>query len=545
MHAAMMPPTAAPTTSPSSSSRRDQDRAAAVRSSPAPLLLAIAVPLAMFAVQGRVGLGLGDEGFLWYGAQRVLAGELPLRDFQAYDVGRYYWSAAWMWLAGDSGVVVLRAGNAVAACGTVALAALLIRGDRSSTSSTTIGVLTFALWMYPDFKVADSFAALLLVAGLARALYAPGPRGWLLHGTCIGIAGVIGINHALYGVVGLVLGVLYLLHCGWRPDRRAALALAGGVLLGYAPMLALHVAAPGFSAAYVDFVAQLFEAGSTNLQRPLASLGDAASLDWRHDGRAFRTLLKSAFFVAAPCFVLFCAWRLRRRGDGRRVAHPVFAAAVLTSVPYAHYAWSRADLVHVAVDVLPLLVAAWTLPGRSGATARAARWPLLPAGLLVASLVALLPNEPAYQLWRGEPRERVVVGGDALRVAPQVARDLAMLERLMATDAADRRAFYAAPYWPAAYAVASRRSPTWEIYSLVPIGRERQERELRRLVAADIGFAVVSTVPVDGRTDLGFGRTHPILADWLRRCLARTADPAADASNVELFVARNRPCPAP
>ena len=49
------------------------------------LLLAILLAGSSFLLQGRTGINVGDEGFLWYGAQQTARGAVPVRDFQSYD----------------------------------------------------------------------------------------------------------------------------------------------------------------------------------------------------------------------------------------------------------------------------------------------------------------------------------------------------------------------------------------------------------------------------------------------------------------------------
>lgn len=72
------------------------------------ILVGIVTCTLWFFLMGHIGFDLADEGFYWYGAQRVVHGGVPLRDFQAYDLGRYFYTAQFLFAAHDTGLMVAR-----------------------------------------------------------------------------------------------------------------------------------------------------------------------------------------------------------------------------------------------------------------------------------------------------------------------------------------------------------------------------------------------------------------------------------------------------
>ncbi len=478
-----------------------------------PLLLVAALCLAALGWQLWFGLDPGDEGFLWYGAQRTVLGELPLRDFQAYDPGRYFWSAAWMLLVGDSGIVALRAGNVVLATITVVLATWSVTSaspQRHPLSAIGIGSI-FTLWMVPAFKVADSFAVILLLFALTRLIRRPTLGRYLVGGICWGIAATIGINHALYG---LVAGLLTLAYLRGAPQLGRSVAFAAaGAAIGYSPMLALHAFAPGFTAAFIDGIRLLFEYGATNQALPFPSPLAFLRVEKMGYLIAATETVAALLFLAVPLFWAGMAWRLRDRTSRAAIPAPVLSGLFL-SLPYAHYAYSRADPLHLAISILPVLASAlaWGMQAPRG------RWVLLSTAI-VCSLVVTAHMHQGYYFLRGFLTEPVAIGGDRLLLRPQIAARVRAVQKV--AGAAAPAQFFAGPYLPASYAIAGRRSPVWEIYMLFPSSPARQRAEIGRLEAAGVRHAMILDARADGRADLGLAQTHPLLFAFLRKCLPR------------------------
>src|SRR2546423_15390133 len=77
------------------------------------IVLSALLVIVFFFLQGDVGLNIADEGFLWYGTIRTTLGEVPIRDFQAYDPARYYWGAFCFKIIGNHGIIALRISEAL------------------------------------------------------------------------------------------------------------------------------------------------------------------------------------------------------------------------------------------------------------------------------------------------------------------------------------------------------------------------------------------------------------------------------------------------
>lgn len=238
------------------------------RSGPwAALVVALLLPALAHALTGDMNLNLADEGYLWYGVQRTVAGEVPLRDFQAYDPGRYHWCALFAPFFG-TGILAVRKALAVYHALGLLCGLLVARRFAPHWAATLFVGVVLELWMFPRHKLFEP-ATSMMVAWLAvRLLERPSPARHLALGVSVGLAAYLGRNLGLYA--GLASGVLVLvLGLKQRAPGFAgrAGAWAGGVLLGTTPLLAMLLVVPGFAHGFAESVRVILEQGA-NLPRP-------------------------------------------------------------------------------------------------------------------------------------------------------------------------------------------------------------------------------------------------------------------------------------
>jgi len=201
----------------------------------------------------------------------------------------------------------------------------------------------------------------------------------------------------------------------------------------------------------------------------------------------------------------------------RKPVAPEFIASACLALPYAQFAFSRADLGHLAQGIFPFLIGSSVLLARQPGIIK---WPgcIL---LTAASLLVALPQHPGWECYIEQNCADANVAGSVLTVDRETANDLNTLKRLVNQFSPNGRSFFVTPFWPGAYAVFGRRSPIWEIYALFPRSDAFQRKEIDQIKRADPGFALIIDIPLDGRDQLRFRNTHPLVQRYIEENFTR------------------------
>jgi hypothetical protein len=498
------------------------------------LLLALSATLCLiaFLLEGHVGFDLADEGFLWYGVQQVMHGNVPIRDFFAYDIGRYYWCAFFGSIFHNDGIMCLRAAAAALAAVAICLATMLVdERTRKRSFLVCIAVSVFLIaWMVPRHKVFDISSSLLILFSLTRVMQSQTPRAFFVNGLVIGLAAVIGRNHGVYGVVGFVGIAALLWRQGLTLNWRALLPTwICGVAVGYSPVLLASVLIPGFFNSFV--FALLFNLKEYN---PLPLPVPWPWISAFSHPFVFQDVAVGCMYAFLVLFNAIGALYLLYAAARRRPVDPLLASCVLLSLGYTHHAFSRAGIGHLAQGIFPMLIGVLALQ-TMGSLAKPLRLALL-ATVVVASLAAVLPYHPKIASI-GNHWVTVDIGQDRLRIHPAMAYVINSIRPLIHNYAPDGRVV-ATPLWPGLYPMLSVKSPLFDIYGLFKRRADFQRQEIARLAAYNPSLIIVQDNAIDGRDQQRFSRTHEIENDYIRQNYSELS--CNIMPDLRVYIARSR-----
>lgn len=477
-------------------------------------LISVLVIFGLFAWQGHVGFNLWDEGYLWYGVQRVLLGEVPMRDFMSYDPGRYYWSAALLSIWGDNGILPLRFTVAIfQALGLFAGLYLIIKSvKKNDLLYFVLCAITLALWMLPRHKLFDISISIFMMATLTYLVENPKTKGFFITGVVVGLIAIFGRNHGVYAVVGSFVAMVWLAinrehditffkgFCIWLL----------GVVIGYSPLIIMLVVVPGFALAFWESIKFLFEIKTTNLALPIPWPWHV-NLQGGFTVKILKEFLIGIFFVGIALFaILSLIGTVWLKWLKKQQLAAVVAISFLAT-PYMHYAFSRADIGHLALGIFPFLLGVLILLAQQK---NILKWPL---AVLFCSMSFLATNSshPGWACFKQENCVPVEVSGNNLVVPPGVASDIQLLNNLSSQYTPNGESFLVTPFWPGAYALLERESPMWANYTVYSRTAKTQNEEIERVKKFSPNFVLIIDIALDGREDLRFKNSNWLVYKYI------------------------------
>lgn len=472
------------------------------------LLLAIVLVGASFAIQARTGINLADEGFLWYGAQQTVHGKVPLRDFQSYEPGRYYWSAAGMILFGK-GLLALRLSETLFQILGVWVGLLAATRIAHSWALLISVGLMLIVWMVPSHKLFDHVLLLFGIWLACRVIEDSSPVRIFMAGFFIGLCFVFGRNHALYNFLAEACLLLFLSLKLPAPPLMSQIGLwFAGILLGLVPTIVMFFCVSGFFTSYIEPIRMIVRQGA-NLSLPIP-------WPWRvmpNSPTGVMQFLLGILLIALPLgYLAAILVSLAMRSQGLQ-NHSLLIGCAFVGVFYLHHVFSRPDFSHLAQVIHPFTLGVLAL---LSFFSRQQLYHWVAIVLLIANGAFTVGRQtPLYQRLTSRIPWVPCDACGKIFVAPSTARLVGHLRKFSVETMGGEDGVVIAPFMPALYSIMNRESPLWELSFLFPATAEGQRAMIQHLNARNVNWAIISDVPLDKREDRRFSATHRILWQYL------------------------------
>ena len=461
----------------------------------------------------KTGINLADEGYLWHGTLRVLAGEIPIRDFRAYDPGRYYWCALWMYFLGHNLLslrIVMLITQLLAL--TIGLAAVHIA--TGTWLATALMGLAVMAWMYPVFKQVDILFSMTTPLIAILLVDNPITSQYILSGMYVGVCFFFGLNHAIYAGGGISLLILIMGLTGYEQALTDSFSsYVAGAGLGLLPaLIALFFVPRLFKIYWQQKISRIFKRKTANLPLPVPWLWKSEISQLAQINKGGQLIVKCMFtFMPVIYAATFLPLLL---SDAPTSGWQWYLIAIACSgFFYLHHAFSRADLNHLSQSIAPLIMLLVIFFANFSYG-----WVAM-AGLIAVSLRYIYLHHTIWigRLFSTGDLQQFKIGEDTLWLNTGQANYLGRLRNLIETHSKPEDFVLLLPTFLTLYPMLKRKPPVYNLFCVYPATEEEESKMIGELSAHEISFILISNVPLDNREELRFSQTHPNVWQYINR----------------------------
>ncbi len=418
------------------------------------MLFLAALGLAVAWPRFRCGMDMADEGFLAYGAERVLQGQIPHRDFVSLQPpGSFYVAALVFKLLGVS-LASLRIFGlfiyltliwliyAIARLGAGPLLALAAAIPAMIFGLPYFDFTPFAVWQGIVASTAAVLCYLWAFKKRSRLLA-------LLAGSLTGASVLLRQDQGLYTAIALLFYSALLRKAAIKSETSSG---AGRIVL-FCTLGVILVAFP--TAAYWGIHGALPQMFQQLVVSPLTKYAKTSSLPFPifiARSRLCDNAFIAMFYLAPAAIVLigrWVGWRIWRHG--MHLSEARLAFATVWSGLFFCQALTRSDGAHFLITLVPLFILCawfWQMCG-----------PSRPASVAVACAVAVLlviATPSVLQTHMGVTYLDLDRGGVRVRSGA----DTTLVIRQIRDTVPANRSILCLPYAPMLYFLCERRNPT-------------------------------------------------------------------------------------
>lgn len=192
-------------------------------------------------------------------------------------------------------------------------------------------------------------------------------------------------------------------------------------------------------------------------------------------------------------------------------------ASSFVGIVYMHYAFSRADIGHLAHSIEPFLIAIFSLFFISNRKVTRNISLCLIIFVSCMSFFTAGRTNPIYT--KADVASGVMIQvnikGNEIWSDQSTANVINVVKKLNTDFIKPEDQILIAPYWPGFYPILNKKSPLPETYFIFKEKESRQLEMIDSLKKNKVKWVIMGDVTLDCRVDLGFKNTHTLVWQYI------------------------------